>query len=224
MGSWNIGPYIVLTNKFCLLGEGFRPQIIDRIKVATKLPILVQRIYDEDLVGCLIAANSYGILLPIQTSDDELTQLKQFLEDSVAIKKLELTGTHNNAFGNIFLLNDKKAVIHSLIYEKNRSKIDIIEDILDVEVISFETDLTLALGSYVLVNSNGLVVSPLFNENEIEELRRIFLIPRERTIISTINMGNPILRSGATANDTSLLVGNRTSGVELARIYNILIG
>ncbi len=224
MGSWNIGAYMVLTNKFCLVGEGFRPQILENIRKVTGVPLLTQRIYEEDLVGCFVAANSYGVILPMQTLEAELISIKKFLGNAYIVEKLELKGTHNNAFGNILLLNDRKAVIHMNLYERNKKIVERIEDVLDVEVIPFRTNLTEALGSYALVNAHGLVVSPLFNSEEIEELRKIFGIPKENTIISTINMGNPIVRSGAVANDTALLVGNRTSGIEIARIYNALIG
>jgi len=92
-----------------------------------------------------------------------------------------------------------------------------------VEVVPFKTSLTEALGSFALVNSRALVLSPLFNENEIEELRKLFNILPEKTIVSTVNMGSPIVRGGAVANDYALLVGNKTSGVELARMHNVLI-
>lgn len=223
MGSWNIGAYIVLTNAFCLIGEGFRPQIVEKIKSVTKVPLLTQRIYEEDLIGCFVAANSHGIILPSQALDEELTNIKEFVGDAVIVEKLELKGTHNNAFGNILLLNDKIAVMNATLYGRNKRIIKRIEDILDVEVVPFETNLTEALGSYALVNTHGFVASPLFSEEEIEELRRIFGIPRAQTIISTVNMGNPIVRSGAVANDYSLLVGNRSSGIEIARIYNALV-
>lgn len=223
MGFWNIGAYIVLTNKFCMVGEGFRPQILDIIRRVTRVPLLVQRVYEEDLVGCFVAANSYGVILPSQVLDVELASIKRFLGDSVAIEKIEFSNVPNNAFGNFVLLNDKAAVIHENLYRRNREAMDSIEDVLNVEVIPFQTSFTEALGSFALVNSKGIALSPLFSESEIEELRKIFGISKERTIISTINMGNPIIRSGAVANDSAILVGNKTSGIELARIHGALI-
>ncbi|MCR8462789.1 MAG: hypothetical protein QXH55_01410 [Candidatus Korarchaeota archaeon] len=223
MGSWNIGAYIVLTNKFCIVGEGFRPQTLDIIRKITKIPLLMQRIYEEDLVGCFVAANSHGVVLPPQTLDVELMNVKRFLGDAVIVEKIELKNTPNNAFGNFILLNDMIAVIHDNLYRRNREAMNKIEDVLNVEVVPFKTSLTEALGSFALVNSRALVLSPLFNENEIEELRKLFNILPEKTIVSTVNMGSPIVRGGAVANDYALLVGNKTSGVELARMHNVLI-
>ena len=76
---------------------------------------------------------------------------------------------------------------------------------------------------YVFFNDRGLVASPLLSDEEIETIKTILGFPSSRVIISTINMGNPIIRSGLVANNKGILVGNKTSGVELARIYNTLL-
>ncbi len=221
-GSWNIGAFIVATNKFVLLGDGFRPQIIDEIRRALRAPIVVQRIYDEDLVGCFIAASTHGVLVPYEASDEELDSLKSILEVNVARVRFE--GTYSNAIGNIILVANRKALIHDSIYVRNRSIIDTIEDVLDVEVIPFETELTNAIASYIIANSRGLVVSPLFRDEEIDRLRELLGIPSKNVVVSTVNMGNPIVRSGCVANDYGIVVGCRTSGVELAQMFGALIG
>ncbi|MEX0568882.1 MAG: hypothetical protein Q6363_006955, partial [Candidatus Njordarchaeota archaeon] len=50
-GSWNVGAFIVATNNFTIVGEGFRPQILSLIEKVLNAPVIVQRIYDEDLIG-----------------------------------------------------------------------------------------------------------------------------------------------------------------------------
>ena len=96
-------------------------------------------------------------------------------------------------------------------------------DALNTELIPIEINFTDAIGSYVILNNKGIIVSPLFTEEEIDKLKAILRIPEDRIAISTVNMGNPVVRSGAVANDFGLLVGNRTSGVELTRIYTTLL-
>ena len=221
MGSWNIGAFIVATNNFAIIGEGFRPQIISTIEKVLNVNVVIQRIYEEDLIGCLIVANSNGIIVPSEALDAEVLSLKRRL--GLNVEKVEFRGTFSNAIGNIILLGDRRAAIHMRIYDRNRETIRRIEDTLGVEVVPFETEITDAIASYAVVNSRGIVVSPLFSEDEIEELRKIFGVPRERVVVSTINMGNPIIRSGCVANDHGVLVGNKTSGIELARIFNALI-
>jgi len=222
MGSWNIGAFIAATNEFVIIGDGFRPKIISEIEKVLNAPVIVQRIYEEDLVGCLVVANSNGILVPAEALDEEILAIRRHLD--VPIEKISLKGTYSNALGNIILANNSRAIIHEAIYLKNRKAMQKIEDTLDVEIIPFSLEFTNAIASYAIVNSKGLVVSPLFNQEEIEKLREALKIPRDRVVIATINMGNPIVRSGCIANDKGVLVGNRTTGVELARIYNALIG
>ena len=221
MGSWNIGAFMRATNSFTIIGDGFRPQIIEKIESVLRVPVIVQKVYEEDLVGCLIVANSNGILTPPETLDTEINFLKK--KTGVIVERLDLGRTYSNALGNIILANNSRAVIHSSIYHQNRKKMEIIEDVLDVEVIPFNTDLTEAIASYAVLNSRGLIVSPLFNTDEIEAMRKALKIPKEHTIISTVNMGNPIVGSGCIANDYGVIVGSRTTGIELARIYLSLI-
>lgn len=183
--------------------------------------MIVQRIYDEDLVGCLIAATSNGIVVPYETHDEEIAHLKEQLD--INIEKIHLKGTYSNALGNLILANEKKAIIKDKIYDMNRRAMKKIEDILGVEVIPYSTNLTDTIASYILANSRGIVLSPLFTSEDVDNIRKILGYPRTRTIISTVNTGLPIIRSGAAANDKGLLVGNKTTGIELARIFNTLI-
>jgi len=222
MGSWNIGAFIVATNSFAIVGEGFRLQILRTIEDTLNVPLVVQRIFEEDLVGCLVAANSNGILVPAETFDNEIQSLKEKLDLNIA--RIDFKGTYSNALGNIILVNNYKAVIHEEFYRKNRETIRDIEDTLDVEVIPIQSSVTNAIASYAVANSRGLVVSPLFPPEEIEQLREALGIPKTRVLVGTINTGNPIVRSGCVTNDYGVLVGNKTTGIELTRIYNTLLG
>lgn len=221
MGSWNIGAFIYTTNSFAIVGEGFRPQTLSIIENVLNVPVIVQKIYDEDLVGCLIAATSNGIVVPYETHDEEIARLKKQLDTN--IEKIHLEGTYSNALGNLILANEKKAIIKDKIYNMNRETMKKIEDVLGVEVIPYNINLTDAIASYILANSRGIVFSPLFTSEDVDNIREILGYPRTRTIISTVNTGLPIIRSGAVANDNGLLVGNKATGVELARIFNTLI-
>ncbi len=222
MGSWNIGAFIVATDRFVIIGDGFRPKIIEEIEKVLDAPVFIQKVYEEDLIGCLVVANSNGVLVPMEALDEEISMLRRKLD--VPVEKISFGKTYNNALGNIILTNDRRAIIHESIYSRNRREVERIEAILDVEVIPFGLEFTDAIASYAVVNSRGLAVSPLFSQDEIEKLREFLGIPKDRVVISTINMGNPIVRSGCIANNRGILVGNRTTGVELARLYNALIG
>ena len=222
MGSWNIGAFIITTNEYAIIGEGFRPQIQDQISGALNVGVHVQRIYGEDLVGCLLVANTHGIVVPYEAYEHEVKAIKNKL--GVNVLRARFREVYSNALGNIILISKDKGIIHNDIYAKNKKMIEQIEDVLDVEIVPFGSKVTEALASYIIANSRGIVFSPLFSEEEIEEMRNILGFSRDRTIVGTINMGNPIVRSGCAANDYGVVVGNRTTGIELARIFNTLIG
>ncbi|MDD1776161.1 MAG: hypothetical protein LUP94_02280, partial [Candidatus Methanomethylicus sp.] len=74
-------------------------------------------------------------------------------------------------------------------------------------------------GVSAVVNNKGLVCHPLTTDDEIAELRRIFNIPVD---VSTINCGFPYIRVGMTANSKGVVVGQETTGPEMARIESSL--
>ena len=220
MGSWNIGSYIVASNKFAIVGEGFRPQVLERIKTILGAKLIVQRVLGENLVGCFVVANSYGVLVPQDIQEAEYQALKEALGDDIELGKLNIRRT-KNALGNIIATNDSKAIISKAFYAQRVE--EIIGDILNVELIPIDIKVSDAIASFIFFNSKGIVASPLLSDEEIDKIKSVLGFPESRVIVSTINMGNPIIRSGLVANDHGVLVGNRTSGVELTRIYNTLL-
>lgn len=222
MGTWNIGAYIVASDDFVLLGAGFRSQVIEIIEKTLRVKSITFKVMSEDLVGVFVVANMYGVLLPRDASDDEYFFLKERLGEEVIIERVNIKKIRN-ALGNLIAVNNKRALIAENLFKKNAQFIRIIEDTLNVEVVPVNLQLGDVVASYVFFNDRGLVASPLLSDEEIETIKTILGFPSSRVIISTINMGNPIIRSGLVANNKGILVGNKTSGVELARIYNTLL-
>ena len=215
-GSWNIGAYGLSTDKFTIFGSGFRARIIEDAKAILNVPLIVQNIMGEPIIGITTIANSYGILVPPQTLDSEIKILEKELDIPVA--RLEFK-TYDNALGNIILANDRTALLHIEIAEKNRSAINIIEDVLNVEVATYPFSFPI-IGTAVVANNKGALAHPSMNEEELEFIKDTM---RVRVGTGTVNTGSPYIRSGLIANSFGFLAGLRTSGLELQRAYEILI-
>jgi len=215
-GSWNIGAFGVATDKFVILGEGFRPKLLNEMKKVFKVPIIIQNVMDEPIVGVLLAANSRGILVPPQISDIELKNLEE--KTGVPVEKIEFK-TYENALGNILLVNDKVTFIHKDIAEKNKHVLKVIEDALDTEVITYKFTFPI-IGTVVALNNKGALTHPMMTDEELEFIKKTANV---RVGKGTVNMGSPYIRSGLIVNSHGVVVGLRTTGLEMHRAYEILI-
>ncbi|MHA1589922.1 MAG: translation initiation factor IF-6 [Candidatus Njordarchaeales archaeon] len=215
-GNWNIGAYGLATDKFAIFGEGFRPKILEQAKEVLNVPIYIVNIMDEPIVGILLASNSNGVLVPPQVSDEEIKLLRSLLD--VPVERLSFR-TYENALGNILLVNDKAALIHEDIMSKNKHAKKIIEDVLDVEVVSYKFSFV-TIGSVVGANNRGALAHPLMTD---DELRFISETLKVRVGKGTVNLGSPYIRSGMILNSFGFLVGLKTTGLEMHRAYEILL-
>ena len=68
------------------------------------------------MVGRMTAGNSFGLLVPASTTDEEMHHLRSNLPDGVKLTKLYETLT---ALGNCILCNDSIALIHPDISEES---------------------------------------------------------------------------------------------------------
>ncbi len=215
-GSWNIGAYGLATDKYAIFGNGFRSKIINDAREVLEVPVITQNIMDEPIVGILAIGNSNGLLVPPQTSDEEIKKLKAFLE--IPIERLSLKN-YENALGNLLLANDKYCLMHTETAEKNKKSLEVIEDILDVEIITYNFSFTI-IGTVATMTNKGILLHPEMRDEEIDFLKNNTGL---RAGKGTVNMGSPYVRSGLIANTHGFLAGLRTTGLELQRIYEILI-
>ncbi len=215
-GSWNIGAYGLATDAYAIFGDGFRPKIIKESEEILRVPILIQNIMDEPIVGILAIGNSNGLILPPQSSEDEVKSLRRELD--ITIEKVSLRN-YDNALGNLLLVNDKYCLIHSDTAEKNKKQLEIIENTLDVEIISYDFTFTI-IGTVAAMTNKGILVHPSMKDEEIDCLKNETGL---RVGKGTVNMGSPYIRSSLIANTHGFLAGLKTTGLELQRIYEVLI-
>ena len=76
----------------------------------------------------MCAGNSRGLIVPMITTDSELTALRNSLPDSVKIRRVE---ERLSALGNVVACNDHVALVHP---ELDTETEEIISDTLGVEV------------------------------------------------------------------------------------------
>ena len=99
--------------------------------------------------------------------------------------------------------------------------VKVIRDSLGVEVVKRSIGGISSVGTVVAVTDVGGLVHPDATDEEIEFLRDLFKVPF-RT--GTVNFGVSFVRTGLVVNSKGAIVGNDTSGPEIARIQTTFSG
>lgn len=209
----NIGVYILATNEFALVPPGFfNKKDKKMVKNALRVPLVESMIGGTSLLGVLAVANSNVLLLPQIATDLEIEELQVQLGIEVYLLDSKIT-----ALGNVIVVNDKGALVSSVF---NKKDIQAIEDALGVTVAQKDLAGISVVGAMCVVTSKGALVSPLASDEEVEQISSIFKV---NTDICTINRGYAYISTGLTANARGGLCGADTTGIERARIIDILL-
>ena len=208
-----IGVYLTANNAFILYPSSLINPLLKKFKTIFEEPFYPLTINNSNLLGVYTASNKYGIIVPHIIREDELNNLKSYMNDSYNIGIMK---SIDNALGNLILCNDKGAIISSFL-ENYKTKI---EDILNVETVVYEFADFYLPGSISLANNYGCLIHPLSTDEEIEFISSILKV--NEVDVSTVNRGIPYLSSGAIVNDKSGIFGSYCTGPEMMRITSVL--
>ncbi len=172
--------------------------------------IIKTHICGTSLIGSMMAMNNNGILLPKNVYGEEKALMKTF-EGNIAVVEDKHT-----ALGNLILLNDYGAIASRLF---SNSALKAMEDALGCEVESGELASFKTVGSIGLATNKGAIVHPLVEEEKLKWMEEIL---RVEVDVGTVNRGIGFVRTGMIANSKGVLVGENTTGPELARIEDSL--
>ena len=103
--SHDIGAYAKLTNAYCLVAVGGSENFYSTFEseLADIIPVVHCTIAGTRIIGRLIVGNKNGLLVPSNTTDQELQHLRNALPDHVKIQRIE---ERLSALGNIIVCND----------------------------------------------------------------------------------------------------------------------
>ncbi len=208
-----IGVFLIANNSYILYPPTLIKPQLKKFKSVFQEPFYPLTINNSNLLGVYSASNKFGIIVPHIIREDELNNLKSYMNDSSNIGVLKSV---DNTFGNLILCNDKGAIISSFL-ESFKSEI---EDILNVETVIYEFADYYLPGSISLANNYGCLVHPLSTDEQIEFISSILKV--EEVDVSTVNRGVPYLSSGAIVNDKSGIFGSYCTGPEMMRITSVL--
>lgn len=213
MGNPNIGVFCLATDKFTLVPPKLPRSKILRLESALNVKAVVATIGDTRLAGVLVAANSNGVVLPVNTSDDELEAVRSAVEGNV-----ERVPSRRNAFGNMVLANDRGAVMDPRL-ARDRATVGRVEDVLGVEVVSCEVADLPNVGSLAVATNRWVLAHPMLREEEKKVLEEVLKAPVD---VGTVNCGVPFVKSGLVSNRFGAIAGSLTTGPELLVISHLV--
>lgn len=211
-GSDYIGVFATATDKLLFIGEMVESKEKKFLANILDVESVGLTISGSELVGLFSRANSKGVIFSNLILDEELAKIKsRDLDMNIGVLESGM-----NAIGCNILANDKVAIINSDYSNRTAKSIG---DILDVEVVKAKTDGFKTVGANNILTNNGFVINNRSTDSEKERLDAITGFDSVRT---TANAGSLTIGLSVIVNSRAVVVGDDTTGYELARILEAL--
>lgn len=206
-GNSYVGAFSSSSEDITLISRGVSTKDEAIIRETLGTEVFRISVSGSNLVGIYSVLNSNGILLPEMIYTEEMKELNN-LKDKLRIGTLK---SDMNALGNNILANDKIAIINP---NFQRAEAEVIADVLDVEIICMAVGGYETVGANNILTNNGMVLNNFASDSEIEEAKSL----ADNVSQSTANLGSVFIGLASVANTKGLMVGEDTTGFELARM------
>ncbi len=209
-GNPNLGVSIAATDKVALAPSNLGEKMVQVVEECLQVPVIKTPISGSSLAGALAVGNSRGFLVSKYAFDNEIKIIK---ESGLEVERIPDKLT---AVGNIILANDHGALVNPLLSDES---IDVVCETLDVEVVRGSIANFKITGSVAVATNKGVLVHPSATPEEIEFMEKTMKVPAD---VGTVNQGTRLVGAGTVANSQGVLVGEKTTGPEMARIEESL--
>lgn len=203
-----IGVYAVANESIALVPMDSDARFQEDISTALEVNCRLGTIASTNLIGSLVAMNSYGAAVTNFTTEEEMKVLSK-----LKVVRLE---DRLNACGNNILVNDRGCLVNP---ELDDRSLRVLEDIFEVEVVRGTVAGQNTVGSVCKVTNKGLICHPASTSEDLSLLRSLFKVePR----ITTLNYGSPYVGASIVANSKGGVVGSRSTPIEQGRVEEAL--
>ncbi|KAI5151566.1 translation initiation factor 6 [Enteropsectra breve] len=205
-GNSDIGAYVRLTNKYIIVGRSQSRNVLNFFKEHFECPIVETTINTIRTVGSLCVGNSRALILPDTCTDQEMMHIRNSLPQEIKVVRMT---ERNNCLGNIIICNDHVCLVNGDLEDEN---IRVLENALEVPVYRNTIGSESLVGTYAVMNNQGMLTGPNITEEELRELGELL---RVRVIAGTVNSGHSTVGSGIVVNDWVQISGRRCTNVEV---------
>ncbi|MFQ5887248.1 MAG: translation initiation factor IF-6 [Candidatus Hydrothermarchaeales archaeon] len=209
-GNPNIGVFMRANDKIALVPEGCPDRFSPVLERSLEVEVFKSTISGTSLIGAMIAMNNNGIVLPKNAYREEIKAFKS-LDMHVEVLDDKFT-----ALGNLLMVNDFGGIIGPNFTKDSKRRI---EEALDIEVESGMIAYFRTVGAIGIATNKGAVIHPMVSEQDLELVESLLKVYVD---VGTINRGVGFVRTGIVANSNGALMGQQTTGPEIARIEDVL--
>ena len=203
-----IGVYAVANEAMAVLPMDSDDRFQEDISTALDLECHKGTIASTNLIGSLVAMNSYGVAVNSFATDTEIS----------VFSKLQIARLDDrlNACGNNILVSDRGCLVNP---EMNDKTVHILEEVFNVEVVRGTVAGQNTVGSVCKVTNKGLICHPASSAADLKLLRDLFKVEPK---ITTLNYGSPYVGASIVANSKGGVVGSRSTPIEQGRVEEAL--
>ena len=206
----NIGLYMFVNDKICLLGMPVTELKKKEIEDVLKVPVHMISVLGTELVGVFIAGNDDYLFVP-DMYDYELEKIRSIAEK--AKMKVIVLNDKLNTLGNNMCVGEDIIIINS---DYSVSFMAALKKSTDYEIFKFKNSEFKSAGGLMVHIKNRYYVSQEVNEDEIKP------ILKKIKGVGTVNKGAAFVASGVVGNKNGLLLGSACSTVEIQNIVEAL--
>lgn len=209
-----VGVFSLLTNSYCLIAIGGSENFYSVFEgeLSEVIPVVHTSIAGCRIIGRMCVGNRNGLLVPNNTTDQELQHIRNSLPDSVKIQRVE---ERLSALGNVIACNDYVALVHP---DLDRETEEIIADVLKVEVFRQTVAGNVLVGSYCTLSNQGGLVHPRTSIQDQDELSSLLQVP---IAAGTVNRGSDVIGAGMVVNDWCAFCGLDTTATEVSFVEKL---
>ncbi|XP_077581473.1 eukaryotic translation initiation factor 6 [Stigmatopora nigra] len=209
-----IGCFAKLTNTYCLVAIGGAENFYSVFEgeLSESIPVVHASIAGCRIIGRMCVGNRHGLLVPNNTTDQELQHIRNCLPSSVAIQRVE---ERLSALGNVIACNDYVALVHP---DLDRETEEVLSDTLKVEVFRHTVADHVLVGSYCAFSNRGGLVHPKTSVEDQDELSSLLQVP---LVTGTVNRGSEVIAGGLAVNDWCAFCGLDTTSTEMSVIESV---
>ena len=210
IGNPNIGVFILATDNLAIVPFNLLDEKAEVIKETLDVDVVKSSISGSHLIGSLAVANSNGIIVSPHVLDREVEQFKK-----LGLNVASVPGEYT-ALGNIVAANDNGAIASPFLSD---NAVEIIEETLDVDVISKPMVGSDIIGSLIQVTNKGFLISQHALKSEVKLAQEVFGVEGD---IGTVGRGISLVGACSIANSNGAIVAKDSTGPEMARVEQAL--
>ena len=206
-GSPYLGVYLRVGESIALGPPTLPSALAKDVERLLGVRIVRTNVFDCEVVGAMVAANSNGLIVGDEIDDDERRALEE-------VGVVTVVRHRQNAMGNNILANDTGALVHP---EFSAEAVGQIARGLGVPAERGTVAGLGTVGMAGVATNKGVVLHPKATDRELAAVERRLGVPAHR---STANFGVPIVGACVVANSRGFVVGRPTTPVEIVHLQD----